>query len=197
MANFAKSVNLIGYADSVNATGRIGPSAFSILIDFGQIGLVTGTGAVEDDVITNIGTLPKNCVVRRVAGMVVEPLQILDSDKTPAKLEFIVKGGATALGTLDMVGGNGNKLAVWADPANLAAGTIGVDDTKSALTVTLGDIHHTTNTDTAIVGGKLLLVFMVDYMPEPDEVDALFQDIDEYVSDGGNTAPEVTIGGGY
>ena len=197
MANFAKNVNLIGYADSVNATGRIGPSAFAILIDFKEIGLITGTGAVKDDVITNIGTLPSNCVVRRVAGMVVDPLQILASDKTPAKLEFIVQGGSTALGTLNMVTANGNRLAMWADPANLAAGTIGVDGTKSALTVKLGDIHHTTNTDTAIVGGKLLLVFMVDYMPEPDEVEALFQDIDEYVSDGGNTAPEVTIGGGY
>jgi hypothetical protein len=33
----------------------------------------------------------------------------------------------------------------------------------------------------------------VDYMPEPDELTALFQSIDLEVSDGGNTAEEVAF----
>ena len=50
---------------------------------------------------------------------------------------------------------------------------------------------------TAITGGVLMLIFFVDYIPEVDELTALFQDINE-ISDGGNTATEITdFGLGY
>ena len=49
---------------------------------------------------------------------------------------------------------------------------------------------------TAITGGVLMLVF-VDYIPEVDELNALFNTVNE-ISDGGNTATEITdFGLGY
>ena len=68
MATYKTLNKLIGYADSANATGRIGPSAFALLVDFAKVGAPASTGLVVTDVIDKIGGLPENCVVRTVGG---------------------------------------------------------------------------------------------------------------------------------
>jgi len=90
---------------------------------------------------------------------------------------------------------NGPALGVeWTD-VSTADGTIGVDGTKTDLSLTIGAVLDNADTPvaTAITGGLLMLTFFVDYMPEPDELAALFDTVDE-VSDGGNTATELAAG---
>ena len=86
-----------------------------------------------------------------------------------------------------------DKGATWYDVATLANGTIGVDGTKADLSLTIGAVLDDDDRDCygQFTGGILMLVLFVDYMPEVDELKALFDTI-ESVSDGGNTATEVT-----
>ena len=53
-----------------------------------------------------------------------------------------------------------------------------------------------TPTATAITGGLLMLVFFVDYIPAVDELEAWFKTVNE-ISDGGNTATEITLDNPY
>ena len=185
---------LFGYADSVNATGRIGPSAFSLFVDFAKVGAPAATGLVSTDIVDDIGALPKNCVVRRVAAQVVRPITVLSADGISA-IPITLKAGSTTLASMTLADVNGPALGVeWTD-VSTANGTIGVDGTKTDLSLTIGDVLDNADTPaaTAITGGLLMLTFFVDYMPEPDELAALFDTVDE-VSDGGNTATELAAG---
>jgi len=185
---------LFGYADSVNATGRIGPSAFSLFVDFAKVGAPAATGLVSTDIVDDIGALPKNCVVRRVAAQVVRPITVLSADGISA-IPITLKAGSTTLASMTLADVNGPALGVeWTD-VSTANGTIGVDGTKTDLSLTIGAVLDNADTPvaTAITGGLLMLTFFVDYMPEPDELAALFDTVDE-VSDGGNTATELAAG---
>ena len=185
---------LFGYADSVNATGRIGPSAFSHFVDFDKVGAPAATGLVSTDIVDDIGALPKNCVVRRVAAQVVRPITVLSADGISV-IPITLKAGSTTLASMTLADVNGPALGVeWTD-VSTANGTIGVDGTKTDLSLTIGDVLDNANTPvaTAITGGLLMLTFFVDYMPEPDELAAWFDTVDE-VSDGGNTATELAAG---
>ena len=185
---------LFGYADSVNATGRIGPSAFSLFVDFAKVGAPAATGLVSTDIVDDIGALPKNCVVRRVAAQVVRPITVLSADGISA-IPITLKAGSTTLASMTLADVNGPALGVeWTD-VSTANGTIGVDGTKTDLSLTIGAVLDNADTPvaTAITGGLLMLTFFVDYMPEPDELAAWFDTVDE-VSDGGNTATELAAG---
>lgn len=192
MSTYNMLNKLTGYADSVNATGRIGKSAFTLLVDFGKAGAPAATGLVATDIVANFGALPQNCVVRTVAAQVVKPLTVLAAT-VPTAIPLTLKAGSTALASLTLAAINGPALgAQWTDVA-LATGTTGVAGTKTDLSLTVGAVLDGADTPaaTAITGGVLMLIFFVDYIPEVDELTALFQDINE-ISDGGNTAEEVT-----
>lgn len=190
---------LVGFADSVNATGRFGRSAFTLFVDFAKVGAPAATGLVETDIVDGIGALPENCVVRTVAAQVVKPITVLSEDGISA-LPITLKAGSTTLASLSLAALNGPALgAVWTD-VSLSDGSTGVAGAKKNLSLTIGEVLDN-NADepaaTAITGGVLMLVFFVDYIPEVDELNALFNTVNE-ISDGGNTATEITdFGLGY
>lgn len=190
---------LVGFADSVNATGRFGRSAFTLFVDFAKVGAPAATGLVETDIVDGIGALPENCVVRTVAAQVVKPITVLSEDGISA-LPITLKAGSTTLASLSLAALNGPALgAVWTD-VSLSDGSTGVAGAKKNLSLTIGAVLDN-NADepaaTAITGGVLMLVFFVDYIPEVDELKALFNTVNE-ISDGGNTATEITdFGLGY
>ena len=190
---------LVGFADSVNATGRFGRSAFTLFVDFAKVGAPAATGLVNTDIVDGIGALPKNCVVRTVAAQIVKPITVLSEDGISA-LPITLKAGSTTLASMTLADVNGPALgAEWTD-VSLADGSTGVAGAKKNLSLTIGAVLDN-NADaaaaTAITGGVLMLVFFVDYIPEVDELNALFNTVNE-ISDGGNTATEITdFGLGY
>ena len=193
MSTYTAPNKLTGYADSVLATGRFGRSAFTLLVDFAKVGAPAATGLVSTDIVTNIGALPKNCVVRSVVAQVAKPITVLSADGISA-LPLTLKAGSTTLASLALASLNGPTLgAQWTD-VSLSDGSTGVAGAKATLSLTVGAVldDADTPTATAITGGQLMLVFFVDYIPEVDELTALFQTINE-VSDGGNAAEEVVI----
>ena len=183
---------LIGYADSVNATGRIGKSAFALFVDFAKVGAPAATGLVVTDIVNAIGGLPENCVVRTVAAQVVRPITVLSANGISA-IPLTLKAGSTSLASLSLAALNGpDKGAQWTD-VSLADGSTGVAGTKATLSLTVGAVLDNTEggaVATAITGGLLMLVFFVDYIPETDELEGLFKVVSE-ISDGGNTATEL------
>lgn len=190
---YTKKYALTGYADSVNATGRMGPSAFSLAVDFSQAG-AGAVGLVATDIFKGLGTLPQNCVVRTVAAQVVKPLTVVSADGITA-LPMTLNAGSTTLAvysTLHSLSGP-TKGAVWT-AVSLADGTTGVAGAKADLSLTIGAVldNATPAVATAITGGIILFTFFVDYICEVDELVALFSEID-HVSDGGNTAAEASI----
>ena len=190
---------LVGFADSVNATGRFGRSAFTLFVDFAKVGAPAATGLVETDIVDGIGALPENCVVRTVAAQIVKPITVLSKDGISA-LPITLKAGSTTLASMTLADVNGPELgAKWTDVL-LANGSTGVAGAKENLSLTIGEVldnNASTPTATAITGGVLMLVFFVDYIPEVDELKALFNTVNE-ISDGGNTATEITdFGLGY
>ena len=192
------SPKLTGYADSVNAGGRIGRSAFSLLVDFAKVGAPAATGLVSTDIIDEIGAQPDNCVVRSVAAQVCKPITVLSADGISA-IPITLKAGSTTLASMTLADVNGPTLgAEWTDVATLAAGTVGVDGTKNTLSLTVGAVldDADTPTATAITGGILMLTLFVDYSLEADELTALFQTRDD-ISDGGNTAEEAVLSNPY
>ena len=184
---------LVGYADSVLATGRFGRSAFTLLVDFAKLGVPAATGLVVMDIVDAIGALPENCVVRTVVAQVAKPITVLSSSGASA-IPLTLKAGSTTLASLALGALNANtKGAQWTD-VSLSDGGTGVATTKNKLSLTVGavlDNTAVTPVATAITGGQLLLVFFVDYIPETDELAALFDTINE-ISDGGNTATEIS-----
>jgi len=190
---------LVGFADSVNATGRFGRSAFTLFVDFAKVGAPAATGLVNTDIVDGIGALPKNCVVRTVAAQIVKPITVLSEDGISA-LPITLKAGSTTLASMTLADVNGPALgAEWTD-VSLSDGSTGVAGAKKNLSLTIGAVLDN-NADaaaaTAITGGVLMLVFFVDYIPEVDELNALFNTVNE-ISDGGNTATEITdFGLGY
>lgn len=190
---------LVGFADSVNATGRFGRSAFTLFVDFAKVGAPAATGLVETDIVDGIGALPENCVVRTVAAQIVKPITVLSKDGISA-LPITLKAGSTTLASMTLADVNGPELgAEWTD-VSLSNGSTGVAGAKENLSLTIGEVLDD-NADepaaTAITGGVLMLVFFVDYIPEVDELKALFNTVNE-ISDGGNTATEITdFGLGY
>ena len=190
---------LVGFADSVNATGRFGRSAFTLFVDFAKVGAPAATGLVNTDIVDGIGALPKNCVVRTVAAQIVKPITVLSEDGISA-LPITLKAGSTTLASMTLADVNGPALgAEWTD-VSLDNGSTGVAGAKKNLSLTIGAVLDN-NADaaaaTAITGGVLMLVFFVDYIPEVDELNALFNTVNE-ISDGGNTATEITdFGLGY
>ena len=189
---------LVGYADSVNATGRFGRSAFALFVDFAKVGAPAATGLVNTDIVDDIGALPKNCVVRTVAAQIVKPITVLSEDGISA-LPITLKAGSTTLASMTLADVNGPGLgAEWTD-VSLSNGSTGVAGAKEDLSLTIGAVLDDADTPaaTAITGGVLMLVFFVDYIPEVDELNALFNTVNE-ISDGGNTATEITdFGLGY
>lgn len=190
---------LVGFADSVNATGRFGRSAFTLFVDFAKVGAPAATGLVETDIVDGIGALPANCVVRTVAAQIVKPITVLSKDGISA-LPITLKAGSTTLASMTLADVNGPALgAEWTD-VSLSDGSTGVAGAKKNLSLTIGavlDNNAGTPAATAITGGVLMLVFFVDYIPEVDELKALFNTVNE-ISDGGNTATEITdFGLGY
>ena len=190
---------LVGFADSVNATGRFGRSAFALFVDFAKVGAPAATGLVVTDIVDGIGALPGNCVVRTVAAQIVKPITVLSKDGISA-LPITLKAGSTTLASMTLAGVNGPGLgAEWTD-VSLSDGSTGVAGAKEDLSLTIGavlDNNADTPAATAITGGVLMLVFFVDYIPEVDELNALFNTVNE-ISDGGNTATEITdFGLGY
>ena len=189
---------LVGFADSVNATGRFGRSAFALFVDFAKVGAPAATGLVETDIVDGIGALPENCVVRTVAAQIVKPITVLSTAGISA-IPLTLKLGATAIASLSLAALNGPALgAQWTD-VSLADGSTGVAGAKKNLSLTIGEVRDAaaTSAATAITGGVLMLVFFVDYIPEVDELKALFNTVNE-ISDGGNTATEITdFGLGY
>jgi len=195
---YTAPTKLFGFADSVNATGRIGPSAFSLFVDFAKVGAPVATGLVATDIIDDIGGLPENCLVRMVAAQVVRPITVLSADGISA-IPITLKAGATTLAAMTLADVNGPSLGVEWTVVSLADGTIGVDGTKTDLSLTIGAVLDDAEEPvaTAITGGLLMLTFFVAYMPEVDELNALFNTVNE-ISDGGNTATEITdYGLGY
>lgn len=190
---------LVGFADSVNATGRFGRSAFTLFVDFAKVGAPAATGLVNTDIVDGIGALPANCVVRTVAAQIVKPITVLSEDGISA-LPITLKAGSTTLASMTLADVNGPALgAEWTD-VSLSDGSTGVAGAKKNLSLTIGAVLDN-NADaaaaTAITGGVLMLVFFVDYIPEVDELNALFNTVNE-ISDGGNTATEITdFGLGY
>jgi len=190
---------LVGFADSVNATGRFGRSAFTLFVDFAKVGAPAATGLVETDIVDGIGALPANCVVRTVAAQIVKPITVLSEDGISA-LPITLKAGSTTLASMTLADVNGPELgAEWTD-VSLSDGSTGVAGAKENLSLTIGavlDNNEDAAAATAITGGVLMLVFFVDYIPEVDELKALFNTVNE-ISDGGNTATEITdFGLGY
>ena len=190
---------LVGFADSVNATGRFGRSAFTLFVDFAKVGAPAATGLVNTDIVDGIGALPKNCVVRTVAAQIVKPITVLSEDGISA-LPITLKAGSTTLASMTLADVNGPALgAEWTD-VSLSNGSTGVAGAKENLSLTIGavlDDNADSAAATAITGGVLMLVFFVDYIPEVDELNALFNTVNE-ISDGGNTATEITdFGLGY
>lgn len=190
---------LVGFADSVNATGRFGRSAFTLFVDFAKVGAPAATGLVETDIVDGIGALPENCVVRTVAAQIVKPITVLSKDGISA-LPITLKAGSTTLASMTLADVNGPELgAEWTD-VSLDNGSTGVAGAKENLSLTIGEVLDNKADDptaTAITGGVLMLVFFVDYIPEVDELKALFNTVNE-ISDGGNTATEITdFGLGY
>ena len=190
---------LVGFADSVNATGRFGRSAFALFVDFAKVGAPAATGLVETDIVDGIGALPENCVVRTVAAQIVKPITVLSKDGISA-LPITLKAGSTTLASMTLADVNGPALgAEWTD-VSLDNGSTGVAGAKENLSLTIGkvlDNNAAAPAATAITGGVLMLVFFVDYIPEVDELNALFNTVNE-ISDGGNTATEITdFGLGY
>lgn len=198
MSTYTPTNKLIGYSDSVNAGGRIGRSAFSIFVDFAKVGAPAAIGLVVGDIVDDIGGLPDNCVVRCVQSQVVRPITVASDDGISA-IPLTLKAGVTSLASLTLAAINGPTLGgQWAD-VSLSDGSTGVAGTKADLSLTVGAVldDATSPKATAITGGLLMLTFFVDYSLEPDELSAMFDTVDE-VSDGGNTATEVTnIGNGY
>ena len=193
MSTYTAPNKLTGYADSALATGRIGRSAFTLLVDFAKVGAPAATGLVSTDIVNDIGALPENCVVRSVVAQVAKPITVLSADGISA-LPLTLKAGSTTLASLSLASLNGPTLgAQWTD-VSLSDGSTGVAGAKATLSLTVGAVldDADTPTATAITGGQLLLVFFVDYIPATDELTALFQTINE-VSDGGNAAEEVVI----
>lgn len=190
---------LVGFADSVNATGRFGRSAFALFVDFAKVGAPAATGLVVTDIIDDIGALPQNCAVRQVVAQVVKPITVLSTAGISA-IPLTLKLGATAIASLSLAALNGPALGAQWTEVSLANGATGVDATKTDLSLTVGavlDNTPVTPVATAITGGVLMLVFFVDYIPEVDELNALFNTVNE-ISDGGNTATEITdFGLGY
>ena len=194
---YTNPVKLVGYSDSINAGGRIGRSAFALLVDFAKVGAPAGTGLVVTDVISGIGGLPQNCVIRSVAAVVAKPITVLSEDGISA-IPLTLKAGSTTLASLSLAALNGpDKGAQWTD-VSLSDGATGVADAKEDVSLTVGAVLDNANTPvaTAITGGVLMLVFYVDYLPAVDELEALFNTVNE-VSDGGNTATEVTLDAPY
>ena len=189
---------LVGFADSVNATGRFGRSAFTLFVDFAKVGAPAATGLVNTDIVDDIGALPENCVVRTVAAQIVKPITVLSEDGISA-LPITLKAGSTTLASMTLADVNGPGLgAEWTD-VSLSDGSTGVAGAKEDLSLTIGAVLDDADTPaaTAITGGVLMLVFFVDYIPEVDELNALFNTVNE-ISDGGNTATEITdFGLGY
>lgn len=189
---------LVGFADSVNATGRFGRSAFTLFVDFAKVGAPAATGLVNTDIVDGIGALPKNCVVRTVAAQIVKPITVLSTAGISA-IPLTLKLGATAIASLSLAALNGPALGAQWIEVTLANGATGVDATKTDLSLTIGEVLDNADAAaaTAITGGVLMLVFFVDYIPEVDELNALFNTVNE-ISDGGNTATEITdFGLGY
>jgi hypothetical protein len=153
---------------------------------------------VETDIVDGIGALPENCVVRTVAAQIVKPITVLSKDGISA-LPITLKAGSTTLASMTLADVNGPALgAEWTD-VSLANGATGVAVAKKNLSLTIGEVLDDADTPvaTAITGGVLMLVFFVDYIPEVDELKALFNTVNE-ISDGGNTATEITdFGLGY
>ena len=194
MATYTAPNKLVGFADSVNATGRLGRSAFALFVDFAKVGAPAATGLVETDIVDDIGALPGNCVVRTVAAQIVKPITVLSEDGISA-LPITLKAGSTTLASMTLADVNGPALgAEWTD-VTLSDGSTGVAGAKKDLSLTIGAVldDATKPAATAITGGVLMLVFFVDYIPEVDELNALFNTVDE-VSDGGNTATELAAG---
>ena len=189
---------LVGFADSVNATGRFGRSAFTLFVDFAKVGAPAATGLVNTDIVNGIGALPKNCAVRQVVAQVVKPITVLSTAGISA-IPLTLKLGATTIASLSLAALNGPALGAQWTEVSLANGATGVDATKTNLSLTVGAVLDNAGTPvaTAITGGVLMLVFFVDYIPEVDELNALFNTVNE-ISDGGNTATEITdFGLGY
>lgn len=195
---YTASNKLVGFADSVNATGRLGRSAFALFVDFAKVGAPAATGLVNTDIVDGIGALPQNCVVRTVAAQIVKPITVLSEDGISA-LPITLKAGSTTLASMTLADVNGPGLgAEWTD-VSLSNGSTGVAGAKKDLSLTIGEVLDDADTPaaTAITGGVLMLVFFVDYIPEVDELKALFNTVNE-ISDGGNTATEITdFGLGY
>ncbi len=192
MAAYTAPLKLTGYADSALAGGRFGRSTFQFTLDLAKVGAAVGTGLVNTDTITGVGTLPKNCVVRCVAAAVGRAMTAL-SGKALTAIPITLKAGSTTLASMTLADVNGPLLGVeWTD-VSLADGTIGVNGAKSDINLAIGAVLDADGA-TALTGGLLVLSFSVDYMPEPDEMAALFDTIDE-ISDGGNAANEVTCFG--
>ena len=190
---------LAGFADSVNATGRFGRSAFTLFVDFAKVGAPAATGLVETDIVDDIGALAQNCAVRQVVAQVVKPITVLSTAGISA-IPLTLKLGSTTIASLTIEALNGPELGAQWTEVTLANGATGVDATKTDLSLTVGavlDNTPVTPVATAITGGVLMLVFFVDYIPEVDELNALFNTVNE-ISDGGNTATEITdFGLGY
>lgn len=197
MSTYTAPNKLIGYADSANATGRIGRSAFVFTVDFAKVGAPAATGLVENDIVEAIGGLPSNAVVRTVVAQVVKPITVLSADGISA-LPLTLKAGSTSLASLALAALNSPSLgAQWTDVA-LATGSTGVAGAKEDVSLTVGAVLDDADTPvaTAITGGVLALYFFVDYIPAPDELTALYQTVNE-VSDGGNAATEVAFDNPY
>lgn len=193
MRTYTAPNKLIGYADSVNATGRIGRSAFALFVDFAKVGAPAATGLVVTDIISAVGGLPQNAVVRTVAAQVVRPITVL-SEAGISAIPLTLKAGSTTLASLSLAALNGPELgAQWTD-VSLSDGSTGVAGAKEDISLTVGAVLDAagTPTATAITGGLLMLVFFVDYIPAVDELEAWFKTVNE-ISDGGNTATEVTL----
>lgn len=197
MSTYTNPFNLSGYADSAMATGRMGRSAFYLLVDFAKVGAPAATGLVVTDIVNAIGSLPENCVVRSVVAQVVKPITVLSEDGISA-IPLTLKAGSTTLASLSLAALNGPELgAQWTD-VSLSDGATGVAGTKNTLSLTVGAVLDNAKSPkaTAITGGVLMLIFFVDYIPASDELVAWFETVNE-VSDGGNSATEVEFDNPY
>ena len=133
-----------------------------------------------------------------MAAQIVKPITVLSEDGISA-LPITLKAGSTTLASMTLADVNGPGLgAEWTD-VSLSDGSTGVAGAKENLSLTIGAVLDDADAPaaTAITGGVLMLVFFVDYIPEVDELNALFNTVNE-ISDGGNTATEITdFGLGY
>ena len=192
MSDYTLKPVLTGFSDSVNAGGRIGASAAAFVVDFGKIASGVN-GFVKDDTV-KIGELPANCNVTDIAVQVVSPLVFKNNEGT-TETKLLIINNTTTMSTINLHGKNAIAEGAVFGAVTAPNGASGKNAVK--LVIKGGDIKDDNGGQAdGILSGVILVIIYAQYMPEPDELTALWSRKDE-VSDGGIDGATPIIGVGY